>query len=76
MPEAEWPFFEPFLAALRQPNGCKAVNYRPVLDGVFLIARTGVLGAICPKSLASGGLCTASSGAGPWQVSGKQSWKL
>jgi len=41
MSDAERAFFEPFLAAVRQPNGRKAVDHRRVMDGVFWIARTG-----------------------------------
>jgi transposase len=37
----EWAFFEPFLAAVRQPNGRKPTNHRLVLDGIFWISRTG-----------------------------------
>ena len=56
--------------------GVRQFNYRLVLDGVFWIARTGAPWRDLPKSLASWGLCTASSGVGPWQVSGKQSWRF
>lgn len=41
MSDAEWAFFEPFIRAIRQPNGRKPVDHRLVLDGVFWIARTG-----------------------------------
>ena len=41
MSDAEWAFFEPFLKAVRQPNGRKPVDHRRVLDGIFWIARTG-----------------------------------
>ena len=41
MSDAEWLFFEPFIKAIRQPNGRKPVDHRRVLDGVFWIARTG-----------------------------------
>ena len=41
MSDAEWAFFEPFIVAIRQPNGRKAADHRRVLDGVFWIARTG-----------------------------------
>ena len=41
MSDAEWAFFEPFIEAIRQPNGRKPVDHRRVLDGVFWIARTG-----------------------------------
>lgn len=41
MPDAEWAFFEPFIAAVRSTNGRKPVDHRRVLDGVFWIARTG-----------------------------------
>ena len=39
--DAEWAFFEPFIRAVRQPNGRKPFDHRRVLDGVFWIARTG-----------------------------------
>ena len=39
--DGEWAFFEPFILALRAPNGRKPVDRRRVLDGVFWIARTG-----------------------------------
>ena len=39
--DAEWAFFEPFLKAVRQPNGRKPVDHRLVLDGIFWITRTG-----------------------------------
>jgi len=41
MGDAEWAFFEPFLKAIRQPNGRKPVDHRRVLDGVFWIAPRG-----------------------------------
>ena len=41
MSDAEWAFFEPFLKAIRNPNGRRPVDHRLVLDGVFWIARTG-----------------------------------
>ncbi len=41
MSDAEWRFFEHFIAAIRSPNGRKPVNHRLVLDGIFWIARTG-----------------------------------
>ena len=41
MSNSEWAFFEPFIRAIRQPNGRKPVDHRRVLDGVFWIARTG-----------------------------------
>ncbi len=41
MSDAEWAFFEPFIVAIRQPNGRKPVDHRRVLDDVFWIARTG-----------------------------------
>ncbi len=37
----EWAFFEPFLAAVRQPNGRKSIDHRRVMDDVFWIARAG-----------------------------------
>ena len=41
MEDAEWAFFEPFLAAVRG-QGCRpASDHRRVLDGIFWIARTG-----------------------------------
>ena len=33
--------FEPFLQAVRQPNGRRPTNHRLVLDGLFWVARTG-----------------------------------
>ncbi len=41
MEDAEWAFFEPFIACIRGQGGRKASNHRLVLDGVFWIARTG-----------------------------------
>lgn len=41
MSDAEWAFFEPFIKAIRHPNGRKPVDHRRVLDGVFWITRTG-----------------------------------
>ena len=41
MSDAEWAFFEPFLRAVRAPQGRPAGDHRRVLDGVFWIARTG-----------------------------------
>lgn len=41
MSDEEWAFFEPFILAVRAPNGRKPVDHRRVLDGVFWIARTG-----------------------------------
>ena len=41
MSDAEWAFFEPFLKAIRNPNGRKPSDHRLVLDGIFWIARTG-----------------------------------
>lgn len=41
MSDEEWAFFEPFILAVRAPNGRKPANHRRVLDGVFWIARTG-----------------------------------
>lgn len=41
MSDEEWAFFEPFILAVRAPNGRKPANHRLVLDGVFWIARTG-----------------------------------
>jgi transposase len=41
MSDAEWAFFEPFIVAIRQPNGRKPADHRRVLDGVFWVARTG-----------------------------------
>ena len=41
MSDAEWAFFEPFVTAIRRPNGRRPVDHRLVLDGVFWIARTG-----------------------------------
>ena len=41
MSDAEWAFFEPFLGAVRAPQGRRGGDHRRVLDGVFWIARTG-----------------------------------
>lgn len=41
MSDEEWAFHEPFIRAVRAPNGRKPVNHRLVLDGIFRIARTG-----------------------------------
>ena len=41
MSDDEWAFFEPFILAVRAPNGRKPINHRLVLDGIFWIARTG-----------------------------------
>ena len=41
MSDDEWAFFEGFIRAVRLPNGCKPAEHRLVLDGIFLIARTG-----------------------------------
>ncbi len=41
MSDEEWAFHEPFIRAVRAPNGRKPVNHRIVLDGIFWIARTG-----------------------------------
>ena len=41
MEDAEWAFFEPFIAGIRGRGGRPASNHRLVLDGVFWIARTG-----------------------------------
>lgn len=41
MEDAEWTFFEPFLAAVRGQGGRPASDHRRVLDGIFWIARTG-----------------------------------
>jgi transposase len=41
MSDAEWALFEPFLRAVRAPQGRPASDHRRVLDGVFWIARTG-----------------------------------
>ena len=41
MSDAEWGFFEPFLGAVRAPQGRRGGDHRRVLDGVFWIARTG-----------------------------------
>ena len=41
MSDAEWGFFEPFLRAVRAPQGRRGSDHRRVLDGVFWIARTG-----------------------------------
>lgn len=39
--DEEWAFFEPFILAVRAPNGRKLANHRRVLNGMFWIARTG-----------------------------------
>ncbi len=41
MSDEEWAFHEPFILAVRAPNGRKPTNHRIVLDGIFWIARTG-----------------------------------
>lgn len=41
MSDAEWAFFEPFIAAIRGPGGRRPADHRRVLDGIFWIARTG-----------------------------------
>lgn len=41
MSDAEWAFFEPFLLAVRAPNGPNPINHRLILDGIFWIAITG-----------------------------------
>lgn len=41
MSDEEWAFHEPFILAVRAPNGRKPTNHRLVLDGIFWIARTG-----------------------------------
>ena len=41
MSDAEWAFFEPFIHAVRAPQGRPAADHRRVLDGVFWITRTG-----------------------------------
>ena len=41
MSDEEWAFHEPFIRAVRAPNGRKPLNHRLVLDGIFWIARTG-----------------------------------
>ena len=41
MSDEEWAFHEPFIRAVRAPNGRKPANHRIVLDGIFWIARTG-----------------------------------
>lgn len=41
MSDEEWGFFEPFIVAIRRPNGRRPADHRLVLDGVFWIARTG-----------------------------------
>ena len=41
MSDEEWAFHERFILAVRAPNGRKPLNHRLVLDGIFLIARTG-----------------------------------
>ena len=49
MSDEEWAFHEPFIRAVRAPNGRKPVNHRIVLDGIFWIARTGAPGRDLPK---------------------------
>lgn len=41
MSDEEWAFHEPFIPAVRTPNGRKRANHRLVLDAIFWIARTG-----------------------------------
>ena len=41
MSDEEWALHEPFIRALRAPNGRKPVSHRLVLDGIFWISRTG-----------------------------------
>ena len=41
MSDEEWAFHEPFIRAVRAPNGRKPTNHRLVLDGIFWVARTG-----------------------------------
>ena len=41
MSDAEWAFFEPFLRAVRAPQGRRGGDHRRVLDEVFWIARAG-----------------------------------
>ena len=41
MSDVEWGFFEPFLRAVRAPQGRRGRDHRRVLDGVLWIARTG-----------------------------------
>ena len=43
MSDGDWAFQERFNLAVRAPNGRKPTNHRLVLDGVFWIARTGLL---------------------------------
>ena len=41
MSNSEWAFFEPFLTSKCPKSGRPATDHRPVLDGIFWIARTG-----------------------------------
>lgn len=41
MSDTEWAFFEPFIKAIRQPNGRKPVDHRLVLDEMSWVAGTG-----------------------------------
>lgn len=41
MSDAGWAYHERFILAIQAPNGRKPMNHRPVLDGIFWIARTG-----------------------------------
>jgi transposase len=49
MSDGEWAFHERFILAIRAPNGRKPANHRPVLDGIFWIARTGLPWRDLPK---------------------------
>ena len=51
MSDEEWAFFEPFILAVRAPNGRKPTDPRLVLDGVFWIARTGAPWRDLPEEL-------------------------
>ena len=41
MSDEEWGFFEPFVTVRGAQSGRRARDHRPVLDGIFWIARTG-----------------------------------
>jgi transposase len=51
MTEDEWVFFEPFLTGRSEQGGRPARNHRPVLDGIFWIARTGAPWRDLPEEL-------------------------
>lgn len=76
MSDEEWSLFEHFILAIRAPNGRKPANHRPVLDGIFWIARTGSPWRDLPEELVNGPASTGNSGVGLWQDFGRTFWKL